>query len=68
MDRGINYVIDPDLSLGRVLKMAQYYDTIESQLIEADMENRELKSKLQDIKDLLSTEYTKDQLLEIISR
>lgn len=68
MDHGINYVIDPDLSLGRVLKMVQYYDTIESQLIEANMENKELKSKLQDIKDLLSTEYTKDQLLEIISR
>ena len=34
MDYGINRVIDPDLTLGKILTIAQNYDKVEQELID----------------------------------
>ena len=43
-------------------------DKIEKDLIDTTIQKKELEDKLKAIKELLETEYTKEQIIEIISR
>ena len=68
MDWGINRIIDPDLTLGKILTIAQNYDKVEQELIDTIVKKKELEDKLKAIEELLETEFTKEQIKEIISR
>ena len=68
MDYGINCIIDPDLTLGKILTIAQNYDKVEQELIDTIVKKKELEDKLKAIEELLETEFTKEQIKEIISR
>ena len=68
MDWGINRVIDPDLTLGKILTIAQNYDKFEQELIDTIVKKKELEDKLKAIEELLETDFTKEQIKEIILR
>ena len=68
MDRGINRIIDPDLTLGKILTIAQNYDKVEQELIDTIVKKKELEDKLKAIEELLETDFTKEQIKEIILR
>lgn len=68
MDWGINRVIDPDLTLGKILTIAQNYDKVEQELIDTIVKKKELEDKLKAIEELLETDFTKEQIKEIILR
>ena len=68
MDWGINRIIDPDLTLGKILTIAQNYDKIEQELIDTIVKKKELEDKLKAIEELLETDFTKEQIREIILR
>ena len=68
MDRGIKYIIDPDVTLGRVLRMVQSFDRIEKDLIDTTIKKKNLEDKLKAIEELLETDFTKEQIKEIILR
>ena len=68
MDYGINRIIDPDLTLGKILTIAQNYDKVEQELIDTIVKKKELEDKLKAIEELLETDFTKEQIKEIISR
>lgn len=68
MDYGINRIIDPDLTLGKILTIAQNYDKFEQELIDTIVKKKELEDKLKAIEELLETDFTKEQIKEIILR
>ena len=68
MDYGINRTIDPDLTLGKILTIAQNYDKVEQELIDTIVKKKELEDKLKAIEELLETDFTKEQIKEIILR
>ena len=68
MDWGINRVIDPDLTLGKILTIAQNYDKVEQELIDTIVKKKELEDKLKAIEELVETDFTKEQIKEIILR
>lgn len=68
MDYGINRIIDPDLTLGKILTIAQNYDKVEQELIDTIVKKKELEDKLKAIEELLETDFTKEQIKEIILR
>ena len=68
MDYGINRIIDPDLTLGKILTIAQNYDKVEQELIDTIVKKKELEDKLKAIEELLETDFTKEQIREIILR
>ena len=68
MDWGINRVIDPDLTLGKILTIAQNYDKVEQELIDTIVKKKELEDKLKAIEELVETDFTKEQIREIILR
>ena len=68
MDWGINRIIDPDLTLGKILTIAQNYDKVEQELIDTIVKRKELEDKLKAIEELLETDFTKEQIKEIILR
>ena len=68
MDYGINRIIDPDLTLGKILTIAQNYDKVEQELIDTIVKKKELEDKLKSIEELLETDFTKEQIKEIILR
>lgn len=68
MDWGINRIIDPDLTLGKILTIAQNYDKVEQELIDTIVKKKELEDKLKAIEELLETDFTKEQIREIILR
>ena len=68
MDCGINRIIDPDLTLGKILTIAQNYDKVEQELIDTIVKKKELEDKLKAIEELLETDFTKEQIKEIILR
>ena len=68
MDYGINRIIDPDLTLGKILTIAQNYDKVEQELIDNIVKKKELEDKLKAIEELLETDFTKEQIKEIILR
>ena len=68
MDWGINRIIDPDLTLGKILTIAQNYDKVEQELIDTIVKKKELEDKLKSIEELLETDFTKEQIKEIILR
>lgn len=68
MDWGINRIIDPDLTLGKILTIAQNYDKVEQELIDTIVKKKELEDKLKAIEELLETDFTKEQIKEIILR
>lgn len=68
MDWGINRTIDPDLTLGKILTIAQNYDKVEQELIDTIVKKKELEDKLKAIEELLETDFTKEQIREIILR
>ncbi len=68
MDWGINRIIDPDLTLGKILTIAQNYDKVEQELIDTIVKKKELEDKLKAIEELVETDFTKEQIKEIILR
>ena len=68
MDWGINRIIDPDLTLGKILTIAQNYDKVEQELIDTIVKKKELEDKLKAIEEVLETDFTKEQIKEIILR
>ena len=68
MDWGINRVIDPNLTLGKILTIAQNYDKVEQELIDTIVKKKELEDKLKAIEELVETDFTKEQIKEIILR
>ena len=68
MDYGINRIIDPDLTLGKILTIAQNYDKVDQELIETIVKKNELEDKLKAIEELVETDFTKEQIKEIILR
>ena len=68
MDWGINRIIDPDLTLGKILTIAQNYDKVEQELIDTIVKKKELEDKLKAIDELVETDFTKEQIKEIILR
>ena len=68
MDYGINRIIDSDLTLGKILTIAQNYDKVEQELIDTIVKKKELEDKLKAIEELLETDFTKEQIKEIILR
>ena len=68
MDWGINRIIDPDLTLGKILTIAQNYDKVEQELIDTIVKKKELEDKLKAIEKLVETDFTKEQIKEIILR
>lgn len=68
MDWGINRVIDPDLTLGKILTIAQNYDKVEQELIDTIVKKKELEDKLKAIEELVETDFKKEQIKEIILR
>ena len=68
MDWGINRIIDPDLTLGKILTIAQNYDKVEQEVIDTIVKKKELEDKLKAIEELLETDFTKEQIREIILR
>ena len=68
MDYGINRIIDPDLTLGKILTIAQNYDKVEQELIDTIVKKKELEDKLKAIEELLETDFTREQIKEIILR
>ena len=68
MDWGINRIIDPDLTLGKILTIAQNYDKVEQELIDTIVKKKELEDKLKAIEELVETDFTKEQIREIILR
>lgn len=68
MDYGINRIIDPDLTLGKILTIAQNYDKVEQELIDTIVKKKELEDKLKAIEELVETDFTKEQIKEIILR
>ena len=68
MDYGINRIIDPDLTLGKILTIAQNYDKVEQELIDNIVKKKELEDKLKAIEELVETDFTKEQIKEIILR
>ena len=68
MDWGINRIIDPDLTLGKILTIAQNYDKVKQELIDTIVKKKELEDKLKAIEELLETDFTKEQIREIILR
>ena len=68
MDWGINRIIDPDLTLGKILIIAQNYDKVEQELIDTIVKKKELEDKLKAIEELVETDFTKEQIKEIILR
>lgn len=68
MDYGLNRIIDPDLTLGKILTIAQNYDKVEQELIDTIVKKKELEDKLKAIEELLETDFTKEQIKEIILR
>lgn len=68
MDYGLNRIIDPDLTLGKILTIAQNYDKVEQELIDTIVKKKELEDKLKAIEELLETDFTREQIKEIILR
>ena len=68
MDWGINRIIDPDLTLGKILTIAQNYDKVKQELIDTIVKKKDLEDKLKAIEELLETDFTKEQIREIILR
>ena len=68
MDYGINRIIDPDLTLGKILTIAQNYDKVEQELIDTIVKKKELEDKLKAIEELVETDFTREQIKEIILR
>ena len=68
MDYGINRIIDPDLTLGKILTIAQNYNKFEQELIDTIVKKKELEDKLKAIEELVETDFTKEQIKEIILR
>ena len=48
--------------------MVQSFDRIEKDLIDTTIKKKNLEDKLKAIEELLETEFTKEQIKEIISR